>query len=83
MAKQPSRRVKDLTLSERLRYERIGHRIQAHRLLRSLTRNELGEMVGRTGSVIGRYERGEAAIDVHMLFRIAHALRCGVVTLWS
>jgi transcriptional regulator with XRE-family HTH domain len=49
------------------------------RLALGLTQTELGDLVGKTQTVISRYESGESAIDVDAAPLIAAALKIGVL----
>jgi len=44
-----------------------------------LTQTQLGDLIGKTQTVISRYESGEYAIDVDTAPALAKALRIGVL----
>lgn len=60
---------------------RQGNYIQAWRLFRSLSQDQLGERIGRTGATISRLENGKSHYTQQLLESIAAELDCGVVDL--
>jgi transcriptional regulator with XRE-family HTH domain len=52
----------------------LGENICRLRKAKRLTQAELGQLVGTSGPVIGRYERGEMTPSVEAVARIADAL---------
>ena len=52
----------------------IGAAITQLRKQKDLSREDLGGMVGTSGAVIGRYERGEITPSVEIANKIANAL---------
>jgi transcriptional regulator with XRE-family HTH domain len=52
----------------------IGNRIVELRKQQGLSRDELGQQVGTSGAVIGRYERNEITPSVEIAKKIADAL---------
>nr|DAD77400.1 MAG TPA: helix-turn-helix domain protein [Siphoviridae sp. ctulf7] len=52
----------------------VGNRIRKYRKLKHLTMKELGERIGMSEGNVSRYERGELALDVKQLMKIAKAL---------
>ena len=52
----------------------IGNTITQLRKQRGLSREDLGNTVGTSGAVIGRYERGEITPSVEIANKIANAL---------
>jgi transcriptional regulator with XRE-family HTH domain len=52
----------------------IGQRITSVRKQKSLSQSALGKLVGTSGDVIGRYERGEMTPSIEVVLKIANAL---------
>ena len=52
----------------------LGKKIVDLRKQKGLNRDELGKLVGTSGPVIGRYERGEITPSVEIAKKIAQAL---------
>lgn len=52
----------------------FGSKIAQIRKEKRLSRDEIGKMVGTSGAVIGRYERGEITPSVEIAAKIADAL---------
>ncbi|WP_022769380.1 helix-turn-helix domain-containing protein [Butyrivibrio sp. NC2007] len=56
--------------------KKVGERIRDFRLLRGLTQDDLGGMLGTDGSNISGYERGQRGeMGIGMLMRISKALK--------
>ena len=52
----------------------LGQRIATVRKQKSLSQAALGKLVGTSGDVIGRYERGDITPSVEVVVKIASAL---------
>ena len=53
---------------------KFGDKMMQARKEKGLSREELGEKIGTSGPIIGRYERGDASPSADVLNRIANAL---------
>ena len=54
--------------------KRIGQKIRDARKAKGLTLKELGEKVGVSESVVGRYETGKQNLTIETLQKVADAL---------
>lgn len=61
----------------------IGQKIRQYRILRNLTQDELAEVIGSTGSYIGRIERGEQNVKIETLEKIATAMEIDIFLLFQ
>ena len=61
----------------------IGQRIREERKRQGLTMAQLGEKMGISGSLVGRYERGEENPKMETVVRFADALGILVSGLYS
>lgn len=52
----------------------FGNRVAQLRKERDLSRDELGEKVGTSGAIVGRYERGDMKPSIKIAAKIAEAL---------
>jgi transcriptional regulator with XRE-family HTH domain len=52
----------------------FGNRVAQLRKERDLSRDELGEKVGTSGAIVGRYERGDMKPSIEIAAKIAEAL---------
>jgi transcriptional regulator with XRE-family HTH domain len=52
----------------------LGQRIATIRKEKRLSQSALGKLVGTSGDVIGRYERGDMAPSIDVVIKIASAL---------
>ena len=54
----------------------IGQRIKVQRILKSLTQEQLAEMLGVSAGYISQIERGKTTINLRTLIGIADCLKC-------
>jgi transcriptional regulator with XRE-family HTH domain len=52
----------------------FGNKVAQLRKERDLSRDELGEKVGTSGAIVGRYERGDMKPSIEIAAKIADAL---------
>ncbi|MBS9463275.1 helix-turn-helix transcriptional regulator [Flagellimonas sp. 389] len=58
--------------------EKFGDRIMQARKEKGLSREELAKMIGTSGPIVGRYERGDMMPSVEIATKIADALEISV-----
>lgn len=56
----------------------IGHRIRAFRKAKGLTLVDLSKLLFKSKATISKYERGEIAIDINVLYEIASILEVNI-----
>lgn len=61
----------------------IGLKIREFRKIRDLTQEQLAELIGSTGSYVGRLERGERNVKLHTLEKVAQALTISIFELFN
>ena len=61
----------------------IGQRIKVQRILKSLTQEQLAEMLGVSAGYISQIERGKTTINLRTLIGIADCLKCDLGLLVS
>lgn len=52
----------------------FGNKVAQLRKERDLSRDELGEKIGTSGAIVGRYERGDMKPSIEIAAKIAEAL---------
>ena len=58
--------------------ETLGNRITEMRKNKGLSQAALGRLVGKSGDVIGRYERGTMSPSIEVVFKLAEALEISI-----
>ncbi len=53
---------------------KFGDRIQQARKEKGLSREDLGQLIGTSGPIVGRYERGDMMPSIEIATKIAEAL---------
>ena len=56
----------------------IGQRINSLRKQKKLSQAALGKLIGTSGDVIGRYERGDMIPSIEVVLKIANALEASL-----
>jgi transcriptional regulator with XRE-family HTH domain len=52
----------------------FGNKVAQLRKEKDLSRDELGDMIGTSGAIVGRYERGDMKPSIEIAAKIAEAL---------
>lgn len=61
--------------------QRVGHRIRVRRVELKMSQEELANALDISQGYLSNLERGERALDVKLLARIAQALKCSMAAL--